>query len=192
MGADVLWRSLRWSLITLLFAWCLPVKSSAKAADGVEVHSVSVEVTQNEVHLRLSVVNSSARPVFLAGTNFKRSRPTAIFLEQWREGSGWTAVAPCLDVSAGDAIRLDPGKTLASGYDLKVIPPKRGVCTAPDLRSGGRFRYLLVYFVSQKQARSYAENVHSASFQPRGARVAFSEPFEVPPPERAPARPKTD
>ena len=132
------------SLFAFLSVEFAPLQSSDNGATNVQVVSVAVKMLINTVELRLKVINRSDRPVFMAGSNFDRPRPDAVFLEQWRRGEGWTGVAPCLDVPPGDAIRLDPGKALDSGYDLRVNPPRQWVCQAPNLQFGGRFRYRLL------------------------------------------------
>ncbi len=181
MRKDTLRGVWAWSLITFLIVGFPPLKSSDDGTSKVQVVSVGVKMLNNKVELRLKVINRSDRPVFLAGSNFDRPEPAAVFLEQWGGGEGWTAVAPCLDVPPGNVISLDPGKAIASGYDLKVLPPKLGVCKAPNLQFGGRFRYRVIYFMSKKEAQIYAEHVYSPSLQPPGAHVALSEPFEIPP-----------
>lgn len=170
-------------LVPFLIASALPPRPRDGGAADVRVTSVMVKTSRKMVRLRLKIVNNSNKPVYLAGSNFQRPRAEAVFLEEWRGESGWKALAPCLDVPPGDVVKLEPGRTLASGYDLNVIPPRRSVCEAPNLQSGGRFRYLVVYFMSEKEARDYAERVDSPSLRPPGARVAVSDAFQILPPK---------
>jgi hypothetical protein len=173
--------ALFWGLVVCSIISFSPLQSSDDGAADVRVVSVKVErVGHNKASLSLKVVNRSNRPVFLAGVNIEGPLPYPVFLEQWQADGGWTAVAPCMDVPPPQVIRLDPGKELATGYNLRVPPPRS--CGMPNLQLEGRFRYRLDYFLSKKKAQKYLLSVYSPGRQPARAHVALSEPFEIPAP----------
>lgn len=168
-----------WVLIAFLIVGFSPLYSSDEGTDDIQVYSVNVQrVNRNEVHLRLKVINRSRRLVFLAGENIDGPLPYPVFLEKWQGDESWTAVAPCMDVPPPQVIRLDPGKALETGYNLRVPPPR--TCNEPKLQFEGRFRYRLDYFMSEKEAQTYLHIVYSPGRQPTRAHVALSEPFEIP------------
>jgi hypothetical protein len=181
MRIDAPRRALFWGLAVCSIIRFSPLQCSNEGATDVRVISVKVQrVGHNKASLSLKVVNKSSRPVFLAGMNIVRPIPYPVFLEQWWADGGWTAVAPCMDIAPPQVIRLDPGKELATGYNLSIPPPRS--CGMPNLQLEGRFRYRLDYFLSNKEAQKYLLAVYSPGRQPARAHVALSEPFEIPAP----------
>lgn len=158
-----------------------PLQSSGDAPTDVQVIIVKIEEVHNIVYIRLKMVNRLPRPVYVAGIKFDRPEPYPVLLEQWRADGGWTAVAPCMDVPPPQVMRLGPGKALVSDCRLRVFPAKVGVCVPPNLQSGGRFRYRLDYFMSEREAHAYLDTVYSPGHQPQRDHVALSEPFEISP-----------
>ena len=171
------------SLVAVLYVGSSPLQPSAQPA-GVKVVVERVErVSRDEVHFSVKIANGLDRTVFLPGTNFGRSNPELLFLEQWREKEGWMTVVPCLDTPPPQLVKLKPSEVINVERVLEL--PYLGVCKERNVQLEGRFRYRLDYFESEKQARIYLKRVYSRGYQPAHAAVAVSEPFEMPPPKHS-------
>ena len=166
-----------------------PTRSSllpSQEPAGAEIAVERVErVSREEVHFWLKVTNSSDRPVFLAGINYESGpRPELLFIDQWKPEEGWKRTS-CMDTPPPHVIKLNPGEAITQVLWAKL--PMSVVCRNPISRFEGKFRFRLEYFDSQKQARTYVKKIFSPRWQEARARVAVSEPFEIPPaptPER--------
>jgi hypothetical protein len=168
-----------WGLAAFLAAGSPPLGSSDRVVGLVRVVSVSVErVASDKVHLQLKVVNDSGSPVFGTTLDTKRRIPYPVFLEQWRSAEeGWIAVAPCPDVAAPYVMRLDPGRSAVTNYDVKI--PLKGICKQRRLKLEGKFRFRWDYFDNEAKVRAYIDTLDS-----QGAYTAVSETFEIPPPKQ--------
>ena len=165
------------SLIVLLYVGLMPLKVAGNESSRIKFSCEQVEqVSRDEVHAKLRVVNTSDKAVYLLGINFDKPNPYPILLEQWREGKGWQTVAPCVDVPPPHVITLGPGKSMVVAFVLKL--PLPSVCKERALHLEGRFRYQLNYFHSKKEAQTYMKKMFSTDApQPT---TAVTEPFEIP------------
>ncbi len=182
-------------LLCLLLA--TSIGSSQRGSSDPVAPEIIVErverVSPDQVHFRVKVRNTSDRPIFFMGINYelmaindKLGRHLyPVYLEQWRTKEGWTAIS-CMDTPPPHVISLNAGEAITwapSGWKL----PMAGVCKNRIARWEGKFRFRVEYFESEKQVRAYVKKIFSPRWREARARVAVSEPFEIPPtpsPER--------
>lgn len=137
-------------------------------------------VSDSEAHLRLSMTNSSDRPIFLTGVIYEsESHVIPAYLEQEQISGEWRTVLPCMDTAPPQIIKLDPARQIEERIVLKI--PLEGVCKERNIRFEGRFRFRLNYFRSEEQARTYLKTFFSKDAEQVGAAVAVSEAFRIPP-----------
>jgi hypothetical protein len=135
-------------------------------------------VSRDEVHFLLKVANRSDKPIFLAGVNYE-SGPSAelLFIDQWQPKEGWNR-SSCMDTPPPHLIKLNPNEAITQVLWDKL--PISQICKNPITQFEGKFRFRLEYFDSEKQARTYVKRMFSPRWRETRARVALSEPFEIP------------
>jgi len=169
------------NLIAFLCVGSSVSQPTQRERSNVKVTVEKVErVNGNEAHFWVKVVNKSATPVFIEAYSLDTRILEDLYLEQWREREGWHAMFPCLDMAPGGVMKLKPGDAISQEFTL--TNPLPTMCKDRNTHFEGRYRFVLNFFNSVKDARTDEKNFFSS-----GQSIplyAGSDPFEIPPPKK--------
>jgi hypothetical protein len=135
------------------------------------------KVSSDEAHFWLKVVNGSISPVFIEAHPFDTRILEDIWIQQWSADKGWHTIAPCLDTSPSGIYKLKQRDSIAQ--ESVLINPLNSICRERYIQIEGKFRFLVNYFLSEKEARTNEKNYFSSGHPP--PHTVVSEPFEIPP-----------
>jgi hypothetical protein len=165
-------------LIAALYVVFPALLRSQSGPANVQIIVERVErVSSNEADFWLRVVNGSSSPVFIEAHPFDTTILEDLWLQKWSAEKGWYTVVPCPDNAPAGVFELKPKDAI--GQELVLTNPIQALCKERNIAIEGRFRFLVNYFVSEKEARTNEKNYFSSGQPP--PRTVVSEPFEIPP-----------
>jgi hypothetical protein len=164
-----------YSCLDLLYA---QNRTPKNAEVRILVKSVEM-ISQNEAHVKLTLINESTRTIFFTVNPFDVNMPEPLYLEQMRQKEGWTLFGPCVDNPPAAISKLKPGKTI--GIDDRIGVPTISNCQVKPQNLLDSFRYSLEYFESYEDVRAYMRNFFPSSNPKRPhPRIVYSESFSIP------------